>query len=728
MTGELSCGSEVVRQWGIFGSPTAKIQFTRVLRARVLYGIERLSRMSNEIVVIESESHTSDDEVIIEKKVTIPSSPPVVTSSIPSDFSIPSTILRKKEDEPSRAFKSKSAPNVATPRIAARLFGLDSDPLNISPLEYKESEVIVLTDESESSQRTKHVNTDPFVTDDNMDIPTSPDDQSDDEPNNAPKDSIDAARPASSFEFDKNGADQAIPTSSTSEPDERETPTIPNNGNTTDSEVVIIDSSLPSKEAEIGGESDVACTAPQEVKSKRVLATPKPKSSKFAKPRSSKFGLSSDELDNEIDQIFFCGGEASTQQQLVNCISSSSQTPRRLHGPFSSSQSIGIVPNTQSSIGRTLSLNTGSEILSPKPASPMIARKTKSAVPRKTREEKAKEKGQALENKLKRKALEAANRAKRGRTDSTAEIILNVTGAFHDSSIGFKVKEALGEFGTEILTWDCDDVEYVDLIRYQRKVTSRYNHEEDIYVPCDMEIHEENQGIVFVEASNFVKLLDLNIFDKHLEKVQEHFEGKRIIYVIQGLQQVLRKAANEKNREVAARVRQLMNSKSTSAAPPSSQRATRTSSTNEIDTKEIEMALTRMEVELCFRVLHTANFLESSDLIVDLTHDIGAAPYKRTKLLTNENVEIGTIRSGADAKDTFIKSLEQIKYVTPGVAQAISSRYTGIKELRASLTRQGIDALVGIRKGDTGRAIGRSLAEQIRSIFHSKDPNEFVSI
>lgn len=346
------------------------------------------------------------------------------------------------------------------------------------------------------------------------------------------------------------------------------------------------------------------------------------------------------------------------------------------------------------------------------------------------------------------KALEAANKNKASKASAVKEMVVDMDPVLYDTKLGEDIRSQLGELEVETNKMNDENSPFasavqepkeggINTVTFRRKVTAEYDPEEDIYRPIELKVKEENCVIIIITGERFAEIVNEGhtVRGTHLDNINKAFQGKQVIYVIENLQAILRRSANETNREVTMRVRELMGGEE-GEPPESSQgtttarRATSNRSTGggiKVDEQTVEEFLMDLQFTHSFKVVQTASKLETTEWIVDLVQEISSAPYKTSKLLSNEMFDVGNIASGQTIEDTSKKSLEKIKYVTPNMAWTIAKYYGNLYKFTKKVKHRGVDAVGGLRteNGNNG-VMGKALAKTVTDIFLSKDPEQFL--
>ena len=90
-------------------------------------------------------------------------------------------------------------------------------------------------------------------------------------------------------------------------------------------------------------------------------------------------------------------------------------------------------------------------------------------------------------------------------------------------------------------------------------------------------------------------------------------------------------------------------------------------------------------------------------------------------------MDVGQVKTGHNAEDTFNKMLQCIHMSTHGVANAVQNEYPSVQALATAFAQEGDEILKNIpvtsnRAGNaTGRALGPSMSKKIARVFRGID-------
>lgn len=325
------------------------------------------------------------------------------------------------------------------------------------------------------------------------------------------------------------------------------------------------------------------------------------------------------------------------------------------------------------------------------------------------------------------KALAEVNKLRTDKKVSAPEMIVDIPTSI---SPGLKVQlEALlGDLNVQHETWD-STVEHV--VKWRRKVASRFDEEMGLWKPMPMRIQDENHVLVIVQADQFVKFVlggEGHDLDAHVLQMKGKFPGTKIIYLIESLTAWMRKNKNLLNRQFASAVRNLG-----ADSEPSIQSHRRGNNHPQeyMDEDKIEDALLSLQVLHGALVHHTNAPVETAQWVAVFTQHISTIPYRKARDASADAgfcMESGQVRTGDSAKDTYIRMLQEIARVTAPVAYGIVAKYETVTDLIRGLEEEGPLALAACRKSAnkdgalTDRTIGQAISKRIHKIFLGQDP------
>lgn len=325
------------------------------------------------------------------------------------------------------------------------------------------------------------------------------------------------------------------------------------------------------------------------------------------------------------------------------------------------------------------------------------------------------------------KALAEVNRLRTDKKVSAPEMIVDIPASI---SPGLKVQlEALlGDLNVQYETWN-STVEHV--VKWRRKVASRFDVEMGLWKPVPMRIQDEDHVLVIVQADQFVQFVlggEGHDLDAHVLRMKSKFPGTKIIYLIESLTAWMRKNRNLLNRQFASAVRSM------GAEFESSMQSRRRGNNHPqeyMDEDKIEDALLSLQVLHGTLVHHTNAPVETAQWVAVFTQHISTIPYRKARDASADAafcMDSGQVRTGDSAKDTYIRMLQEIARVTAPVAYGIVAKYETVTNLIQGLEEEGPLALAECRKSAnkdgalTDRTIGQAISKRIHKIFLGQDP------
>ncbi|KAI2606620.1 ERCC4 domain-containing protein [Hypoxylon sp. NC1633] len=354
------------------------------------------------------------------------------------------------------------------------------------------------------------------------------------------------------------------------------------------------------------------------------------------------------------------------------------------------------------------------------------------------KERKRLEKEQAKEQraieKQKEKALAEVNKLKTDRKVAVPEMIVDLPSTLN---VGIKtqIEKLLGNMDVQF-EYSSNPVDNV--VKWRRKVTSKFNEELGYWEPIPMHVRPEEHVMAILEASEFVKLVlaaegaDL---EAHVLRMKTSFPGKTLVYLIEGLMPWMRKNKNALNRRFASAVRALDANGDPSQTSSSSNQSRRRNNNNAqqeyIDEDVIEDALLSLQVLHGALIHHTNASIETAQWVTVFTQHISTVPYRRAREAAADAgfcMEAGQVRTGDDAADTYARMLQEVNRVTAPVAYGVAARYASVASLVRGLESHGPLALENCQKcanrdgAFTDRVVGPAASKRLFKIFTGRDP------
>ncbi|KAK7417804.1 hypothetical protein QQZ08_011500 [Neonectria magnoliae] len=339
------------------------------------------------------------------------------------------------------------------------------------------------------------------------------------------------------------------------------------------------------------------------------------------------------------------------------------------------------------------------------------------------KENKRREKQQAKEAKARDKertaALAEANKLRTDKKVSTPEMIVDIPSSLNPTT-ALQLETMLQGLDVHCTSWN-SPVENV--IKWRRKVRSRYNDDLGLWEPLPLRIHDEKHILVILTAAEFVKLALEDDLESHIGKMTQHFSNHQIIYLLEGLIPWMRKNRNLRNRQFASHVR--------SQEPAQTANRRRTNTEDYVSEETIEDALLQLQVIHDVLIHHTMIPLETAQWISIFTQHVSTVPYRKQRdqatLGAGFCMESGQVKTGDDAKDTYVRMLQEIVRVTAPIAYGIAAEFGTVSDLVRTLEAEGPTRLEDIRKSAnkdgafSDRTVGQAVSRRMHKVFTGRD-------
>lgn len=269
------------------------------------------------------------------------------------------------------------------------------------------------------------------------------------------------------------------------------------------------------------------------------------------------------------------------------------------------------------------------------------------------------------------------------------------------------------------------------LFSVNHKLSSKYDPSSGIFVPCSSYIKSVNTLIVLSSATDYASLLTDKSFshlDAHILSIKRLHPNKKIIYMVYGIPDLVRKIEATKNKHIAAQVREYVHN-SGSNVDTNNRNNSQSQSSNplltslgHVDSSLFLLSFIHLLVSHSIHSLQPCSISDASSWFSELLKDISTLFYKK-----NSSSLLFSKPKPSSTSTSFESALEQIKFVTPDVSKAIVNAYPSLSSLAADL-KAGPGRLADLKKGRAqGRhRVGKALAESIKKVLESLDPEEFV--
>jgi crossover junction endonuclease EME1 len=376
-----------------------------------------------------------------------------------------------------------------------------------------------------------------------------------------------------------------------------------------------------------------------------------------------------------------------------------------------------------------------------------------------TKEQKAKEKQEAAD-------IAEVNKSKTDKKASVTEMIVEMSQSLREKSIGNQVLEYMKQLGVDTTFFEeevdllqDDEVaeSYGNFVKWRRKVKARYNGEAGHWEPiADHTVEDERHILVHLTASSFARIATsrtesssnregpvseqamMRNLDMHVSDLRKKYKDCKPIYLIEGLEAFLRKNKAAKNRAYTAAVLSQLPPSDLSAPPASSQPRPRKKATPAapdytfIDTDLAESLLLHLQLTHAVLIHHTTTPSDTAFWIRTFTEHISTIPYRHERMALNDTgaafcMDAGQVKTGDDARDTYVKMLQEVQRVTPAMAYGIANLYPNVRALVRAFREEGPLVLEDVKKGAnrdggvTDSRLGPAVSRRLYKVFMGKN-------
>ena len=382
------------------------------------------------------------------------------------------------------------------------------------------------------------------------------------------------------------------------------------------------------------------------------------------------------------------------------------------------------------------------------------------------KERKQAQRSQKAREKQKAADLAEVNKNKTNKKDAVVEMSVEMSGDFQDTSVGNQVEEFLKREGVsmsyveEEINLQTSAVRYQDLgcvVRWKRKSKSVWDEDAGEWLPAPERTKSERHALVYLKAVEFAMIAagysgedkpslpsDAEMkanFDLHVATLKSRYTDCIPVYIIEGLHAWLKKNHNARNREYTAAVRaqQAVEDAADAVGSSSQAKVRKRKKPPAVDlsfiTEDIvEDLLLHLQVaHQPIFIQHTTSTTTTAAQIFTSTQQLSTRPYRNMEL--NRNLKAATfcmatgqVRTGDDARDTYIKMLQEVQRVTPAMAYGIENSYASVRKLVDGFRLEGNLMLEDVRKSAnkdgawTDRRLGPMVSKRLYKVFMGRDP------
>lgn len=246
--------------------------------------------------------------------------------------------------------------------------------------------------------------------------------------------------------------------------------------------------------------------------------------------------------------------------------------------------------------------------------------------------------------------------------------------------------------------------EGIMVVKLSRIVSDTFDESEDMFVPTESHEVKEETSIIVINNDSFLEvLLDENQHKPYFDNLASLANTPKIIYIVHGLQAILRRHQNKYNRVVQRRARAYMEGSQSSDLSPVTK--------SRVDTEAVSAGQTRLQVQSGLHILYPSSTSRAADWIVDLIQDLSLARYK------SRYSDHPSVKSGNTVQECTAEALIRLARVTPSIAYRIQEVYPNMGTLLHALCTTGPSCMV--TAGIVGAALAGSIHRALCGTAHS---------
>jgi len=246
------------------------------------------------------------------------------------------------------------------------------------------------------------------------------------------------------------------------------------------------------------------------------------------------------------------------------------------------------------------------------------------------KEKRRSEKEAKAKEKLTATALAEVNRSNTDKKLSAKEMIVDLPSSIQGQKVDIQIRDFLRNYEVEATTHDSV---IPNVIKWRRKVAKRFNEEMKHWEPAPPSIQPEKYVMCLFSAKEFVALAapkstDDEDLEAHVARLKATYTGCKLIYLIEGLDALMRKAKNSKNRAYQAAVLSQMDPTGEAGNTTTTSRRKKGQQDVEIDEDKVEDALLRLQVMQGCLIHQTPSTVETAESAWSFTMQISTIPDK----------------------------------------------------------------------------------------------------
>ncbi|OBA19118.1 hypothetical protein METBIDRAFT_13860 [Metschnikowia bicuspidata var. bicuspidata NRRL YB-4993] len=312
------------------------------------------------------------------------------------------------------------------------------------------------------------------------------------------------------------------------------------------------------------------------------------------------------------------------------------------------------------------------------------------------------------------KAWKAANKAIRRKQDILGEMVIEIALCLE--------KKIETEYFRSIFVQPTVRSSYLELplISWKRRVTAKYNKQDDTFEPCELTELSERVFILFYEAEELMIKLKSGVVSSDIERVKSRAKLQGVendaflLLMVPSFSEYLRKLQAVENRQYRAKTLEHLN-------PSQVGGSLKLRETNVMSASEALMLLIESEVNLSINIFTPRSIEEAIDWLHSFTYTIGSSIYDKFER-NPEFASIGAVRLGSTPKGMFLEMVKKFNLMTDPKAENLYQYYAS----PLSLYKRFLES------DDLGTVQGKSIVppsvnKLMKKVFTCEDPNAVIT-
>jgi len=335
---------------------------------------------------------------------------------------------------------------------------------------------------------------------------------------------------------------------------------------------------------------------------------------------------------------------------------------------------------------------------------------------RKSKEERELEKQRQNREKQARQLYQDANKVNRKKDDLLNEMIINLS------------RPVIRDFDKQDYKAELAPIEIKEVIHnenmvtWSRKANSVYEPESDSFKPSNLHVIDEKVCVFVYKAQEFLDMMEMETMIMKFSEIRSKNKSRfdNFIILINGYDQIIQKLKTQENRNYTAKVRsQMLDGDDSGPGKKTKKRKTTAKTISSYSADEIESEIAQLQVN-GFKIFPTKNNHETIQWLKSFTYTISSARYDKVER-NPDLANIGTIKSGVNTHDTYLKMLLQFKFMTEVKANRVIDQLPTLFHLYNAVSKNRIPP------GPDGKPLMASnIQSAVMTLLSTRDDGEML--